>query len=41
MVMKCEVPSFVADFVSVDLWMDSQGKTYYPGNDQTMGIREN
>uniref|UniRef100_A0A1B0DQ86 Uncharacterized protein n=1 Tax=Phlebotomus papatasi TaxID=29031 RepID=A0A1B0DQ86_PHLPP len=39
-VMKCEVPSFVADFVSVDLWMDSQGKTYYPGNDQPMVVNQ-
>lgn len=32
-VMKCEIPSYVADFVSVDLWMDSNGGTYYPGDD--------
>lgn len=30
-VMKCEIPSYVADFVSVDLWTDSNGGTYYPG----------
>ena len=27
--VKCEVPSFVADFVSVDGWVDSQGGQYY------------
>lgn len=32
-VMKCEVPSFVSDFVSVEMWSDSQGGTYYPGSD--------
>lgn len=31
--MKCEIPSYVADFVSVDLWMDSDGGTYYPGGE--------
>lgn len=29
-VMKCEIPSYVSDFVHVDLWMDSAGGTYYP-----------
>lgn len=32
-IMKCEVPSFVADFVSVDLWTDSDGNNYYPSNE--------
>ncbi|KAF4517352.1 hypothetical protein B566_EDAN011739 [Ephemera danica] len=32
-VMKCEVPSFVADFVSVDLWTDNKGNNYYPSSD--------
>ncbi|KAK3923288.1 Down syndrome cell adhesion molecule-like protein Dscam2 [Frankliniella fusca] len=27
-VMKCEVPSFVADFVSVEMWVDSAGNSY-------------
>ncbi|CAB3223434.1 unnamed protein product [Arctia plantaginis] len=29
-IMKCEVPSFVSDFVYVEMWMDSEGGTYYP-----------
>lgn len=29
--MKCEVPSFVSDFVVVENWKDSQGNTYLPG----------
>lgn len=32
-VMKCEVPSFVADFVVVEMWLDSAGNTYLPGSD--------
>lgn len=32
-IMKCEIPSFVADFVSVTHWIDSSGKAYYSDND--------
>lgn len=32
-VMKCEIPSFVADFVSVTMWQDSEGNNFYPSND--------
>lgn len=31
-IMKCEVPSFVSDFVSVEMWTDSEGGSYYPGS---------
>ncbi|OWR53910.1 Dscam [Danaus plexippus plexippus] len=31
-IMKCEVPSFVSDFVYVEMWTDSDGGTYFPGN---------
>lgn len=34
-VMKCEIPSYVSDFVYVDLWMDSDGGTYYPDDDSS------
>lgn len=27
-VLKCSIPSFVADFVSVESWLDNQGNTY-------------
>lgn len=33
-IMKCEIPSYVADFVSVDLWIDSNGGSYHPNNEQ-------
>lgn len=32
--MKCEVPSFVSDFVSVEMWMDSNGSTYQSGDNE-------
>ncbi|XP_049823713.1 Down syndrome cell adhesion molecule-like protein Dscam2 isoform X9 [Aethina tumida] len=32
-VMKCEVPSFVSDFVQVENWQDTQGNTYMPNDD--------
>lgn len=32
-IMKCEIPSFVADFVTVTHWVDSSGKAFYPDND--------
>lgn len=31
-VVKCEVPSFVADFVSVVSWVDSDNNNYDPTN---------
>ncbi|KOB76283.1 Dscam [Operophtera brumata] len=34
--MKCEVPSFVSDFVYVEMWMDSEGGNYYPGNGEAV-----
>lgn len=36
--MKCEIPSFVADFVLVTYWVDSTGKSYYPENDYGIDI---
>lgn len=28
-VMKCEIPSFVSDFVTIVNWIDSEGHTYF------------
>lgn len=36
-VMKCEVPSFVADFVNVEMWVDSAGSSYRPDADYGKG----
>lgn len=36
-IMKCEIPSFVTDFVAVDLWSDTDGNEYYPGDDSSFG----
>nr|AGK90306.1 down syndrome cell adhesion molecule [Cherax quadricarinatus] len=30
--IKCNIPSFVADFVSVQSWVDDEGDTYYSSN---------
>ena len=30
--VKCEIPSFVADFVSVVSWLDNDGMEYFPSN---------
>ena len=32
-VLKCQVPSFVADFVSVVSWHTEQGDNFFPGSD--------
>lgn len=36
-IMKCEIPSFVADFVIVTMWSDSNGNEYRP-NENKYGI---
>ncbi|XP_053612853.1 cell adhesion molecule Dscam1 isoform X38 [Plodia interpunctella] len=33
-IMKCEVPSFVSDFVYVEMWTDTENRSYYPGKDE-------
>lgn len=32
-VVKCLIPSFVADFVTVESWHTDQDEAYYPGTD--------
>ena len=32
-VLRCEVPSFVADFITVQSWVDSDGASYFPSDD--------
>ncbi|XP_064091662.1 cell adhesion molecule Dscam1-like [Macrobrachium nipponense] len=36
-IMKCEIPSFVADFVSVQAWVDGDGRSYTPAQDGRYG----
>lgn len=31
-IMKCEIPSFVSDFVVVDHWIDSTDQQYFRDN---------
>ena len=35
--MKCEIPSFVADFVTVNSWIDNTGSEYFAGVDLNHG----
>lgn len=39
-IIKCSIPSFVADFVSVVGWTDEEGIEYLTGKDQKDGINE-
>ena len=32
-VLKCNIPSFVADFVKVESWVGSEGTVYLPSTD--------
>ncbi|MPC33065.1 Down syndrome cell adhesion molecule-like protein 1 [Portunus trituberculatus] len=36
-IFKCMIPSFVADFVSVQAWADSEGRQYYSGRQYGAG----
>ena len=36
--MKCDVPSFVADFVSVNSWISNEGQEYFATNDKGIKI---
>ena len=29
-VLRCEIPSFVADFVTVQAWVEASGATHFP-----------
>lgn len=31
-ILKCSIPSFVADFVTVQAWVTNDGQSYYPTN---------
>lgn len=36
-ILKCLIPSFVADFVHVMAWVDSDGQEFFAGNDYSGG----
>lgn len=38
-IMKCEIPSFVADFVAVTMWSDSAGNEYPPNSNDYGTLR--
>ena len=31
-VLRCRIPSFVADLVTVNSWQDGDGRTYFPAS---------
>jgi len=35
-ILKCTIPSFVAEFVSVESWVGSDGSTFRPSTDYGM-----
>lgn len=37
-ILKCEIPSFVTDFVHIDSWEDDSGKVYPATSITTQGI---
>ncbi|KAL1139396.1 hypothetical protein AAG570_006380 [Ranatra chinensis] len=39
-VLKCSIPSFVSDFVSVESWLDDHGNTYRLSNDGSYVISQ-
>lgn len=38
-ILKCVIPSFVADFVSVAAWVSDDGSTYLPSGHDAHGNR--
>ena len=34
-IVKCNIPSFVTDFVAVDSWVDSEANDIFPDTDNT------
>ena len=39
--LKCEIPSFVADFVTVESWVDNEGNQYFSGTTNNYGNPSN
>lgn len=39
-ILKCSIPSFVADFVSVVAWNDDVGNSYTPSEGGVMGTAD-
>ena len=35
--LKCEIPSFVADFVTIDSWIDNERNEYFIGMNNNYG----
>ena len=39
-ILKCLIPSFVADFVQVDAWVDEDGEEYIRSSDFNQGRKK-
>jgi Down syndrome cell adhesion molecule-like protein 1 len=39
-IFKCKLPSFVADFVSVVSWIDSESNTVFPGGNSGTTMKD-
>ena len=37
-ILKCSIPSFVADFVQVTSWVTNKGETFVPSNNYGISI---
>jgi hypothetical protein len=37
-ILRCSIPSFVADFVSVTAWVDDEGNEILPSDDFSSGL---
>lgn len=38
-IMKCKIPSYLSDFITVDMWRDTDNNTFYPNNSKAEGVR--
>lgn len=38
-VLKCKIPSYISDFVSVDMWRDSENNTFFANVSNVEGVK--
>lgn len=39
-IMKCKIPSYISDFVSVDMWRDTDNNTFYSNASMAEGVQD-
>lgn len=37
-VMKCKIPSYISDFVTVDMWRDTDNNSYFSNSTEGLKI---